>query len=402
MKNDFMKRYGNFLWHGSFLALTMAFVEINTVIPSLILKAGGGSFSVGLVSAILTGIPLIAQLLFAGFLMSKPRKKPYLIFAIYLRIISLAALGFILGSSFEGITLLIAIFIVLSIFSFSGVFAGISYTDLLGKTVEQKSRRKFMAIRQILSGIFSLLGGLIAKNIVSSYVYPENYSLMFFIASISLMVGSAGFFLIKENKSENRRILKLAEVIRKIPSILKDDSNLKNYVLFSNSTGFGLVIIPFYIVLARNSFGLSGEDLGMYVFLQMIGMTVSGFLWGYLLSKWNYYRVMRNCVFLGATLPIIALILSNTNVALYSIVFILSGSNLSVRKMTFEGLLIEISNKDNRALYTGIVGALNLVLALLPLVIGSIIDNLGFTTVFIITSAFILLGFYYLRKIKIV
>ena len=104
MKDGFMKRYGNFLWHGSFLALTMAFVEINTVIPSLILKAGGGSFSVGLVSAILTGIPLIAQLLFAGFLISKPRKKPYLIFAIYLRIISLAALGFILGSSFEGIT----------------------------------------------------------------------------------------------------------------------------------------------------------------------------------------------------------------------------------------------------------------------------------------------------------
>ena len=190
-------------------------------------------------------------------------------------------------------------------------------------------------------------------------------------------------------------------MIKKIPSILKDDSNLKNYVLFSNSTGFGLVIIPFYIVLASNSFGLTGEDLGMYVFLQMIGMTFSGFLWGYLLSKWNYYRVMRNCVFLGAALPVIALILSNTNVILYSIVFILSGSNLSVRKMTFEGMLIEISNKDNRALYTGIVGALNLVLALLPLVIGSIIDNLGFTAVFIVTSAFILLGFYYLRKIKI-
>ena len=108
MKDSFLNKYGNFLWHGSFLALTMAFVEINTVIPSLILEAGGGSFSVGLVSAILTGIPLVVQLIFAGFLISKSRKKPYLILGIYLRIISLAALGFILGSSLNGIFLLIS------------------------------------------------------------------------------------------------------------------------------------------------------------------------------------------------------------------------------------------------------------------------------------------------------
>ncbi len=400
MKDSFLNKYGNFLWHGSFLALTMAFVEINTVIPSLILEAGGGSFSVGLVSAILTGIPLVVQLIFAGFLISKSRKKPYLILGIYLRIISLAALGFILGSSLNGIFLLILIFVILSVFSFSGVFAGISYTDLLGKTLEKESRRKFMAVRQILSGILSLLGGFLAKIVVSSFSYPTNYSVMFFISAISLLIGSLGFFLIKEEKSVKKTSLKFSEVFKSIPSILKSDNNLKNYVLFSNSTGFGLVIIPFYIVLAKNSFGLTGEDLGTYVLLQMVGMTVSGFLWGYLLSKWNYYKVMRNCVFLGAMLPILALLLSNTNVIVYSIVFILSGSNLSVRKMTFEGLLIEISNKENRPLYTGIVGALNLVLALLPLIIGSIIDTIGFTSVFIITSGFIFLGFFFLRKIK--
>lgn len=79
-----------FLWHASFLAFTMAFVEVNTVLPSLVLKAGGGSFSIGFITALTTGIPLLGQLFFASILVSKPRKKPYLLLGIYLRTLSLA------------------------------------------------------------------------------------------------------------------------------------------------------------------------------------------------------------------------------------------------------------------------------------------------------------------------
>jgi len=71
-----------FVWHASFLALTMAFVEVNTVLPSLVLKAGGNSFSIGLITAITTGIPLLVQIIFAGLLMSRPRKKPFLLLAL--------------------------------------------------------------------------------------------------------------------------------------------------------------------------------------------------------------------------------------------------------------------------------------------------------------------------------
>ena len=37
------------------------------------------------------GLPLVAQLLFAGFLHTRPRKKPYLLLGINLRVLALAA-----------------------------------------------------------------------------------------------------------------------------------------------------------------------------------------------------------------------------------------------------------------------------------------------------------------------
>ncbi|MGC9384964.1 MAG: MFS transporter, partial [Kosmotogaceae bacterium] len=56
------QNYLGFIWHAIFLALTMAFVEVNTVIPSMIMEAGGKGFAVGLSTAIMVGIPLLVQL----------------------------------------------------------------------------------------------------------------------------------------------------------------------------------------------------------------------------------------------------------------------------------------------------------------------------------------------------
>ncbi|AKI97723.1 MFS transporter [Kosmotoga pacifica] len=389
-----------FIWHASFLALTMAFVEVNTVLPALVLKAGGNSFSIGLITAITTGIPLLVQIIFAGLLMARTRKKPFLLLGIYLRVFSLASIGFLLRSDMTGSLLLLMIFLIISIFSFSGVFAGICYTDLLGKSIA-KNRRKFMAFRQIVGSFLSLVGGYLARMVVSKIPYPNNYSMMFFIAAFSLALGSIGFWMIREESSEITSYPGFWKIIKSIPATLKGDSNLRGYILFTNMTGFGLILIPFYVLLAKETFGLTGENVGNFLFLQMIGMLIAGFFWGNYLHRKGFKKLLYLCAIFGSTLPILALLLSKTNANLYMLIFLLTGITLSARKMGFEGLLIEISNNENRALYTGISGAFNLVTALLPLVMGMIIDSLGFAVVFVFSSVFIFSGILYLNRIKI-
>ncbi|MDD4083007.1 MAG: hypothetical protein PHD05_06490, partial [Sphaerochaetaceae bacterium] len=73
------RNYTGFLWHAIFLSLTTTFTEVNTVIPALILSIGGSSIHVGIVSAIVIGLPVVTKLFFSSFLSSRKMKKPYLL-----------------------------------------------------------------------------------------------------------------------------------------------------------------------------------------------------------------------------------------------------------------------------------------------------------------------------------
>ncbi|EKF49127.1 hypothetical protein H17ap60334_07403 [Thermosipho africanus H17ap60334] len=391
-----------FIWHAIFLAFASSFIEVNTVVPSLVLKAGGSEFIVGLVTAITVGIPLLAQLLFASILVSKPLKKPYLLTGIYLRIFSLFLIAVVLSSNFSNKLILTLTILGLSIFSFSGVFAGVSYTDLLGKSILKENLKRFMSSRQILRSIFALVGAFTARNIIKRFEYPTNYSIMFYIASLSLFIASLGFWLIKENKiTFSKEFPSFLKVLKSIPKYLLKDKNLLNYVIFSNLTGFGLIIIPFYVLLAKNSFSLDNKLVGNFLFLQMFGIITSSFIWGKLLHKFGYKKVLKYCVFIGSMLPILALILKSFSPYIFSVIFFISGLTLSARQMAFEGVLIEISSYENRALYVGISGALNIVTALLPLVIGMVIKFVGFNIMFVLISIIILSSIKFLDKIEI-
>ena len=55
-----------FLWHAVFLAFAATFTNINTILPSMVVKAGGSNFQVGILTAIMIGTPIIGELLFAS------------------------------------------------------------------------------------------------------------------------------------------------------------------------------------------------------------------------------------------------------------------------------------------------------------------------------------------------
>ena len=82
-----------FLWHATLLALTQNFMDVDTVVPAMMIDAGGTSVHIGLLTAILVGGGKLSQLLFAPFLSSQPTKKNLLLVGINARIVSLAGIG---------------------------------------------------------------------------------------------------------------------------------------------------------------------------------------------------------------------------------------------------------------------------------------------------------------------
>jgi hypothetical protein len=176
-----------FLWHAVFLALAQNFMDVDTIIPSMVVEAGGNALHIGIITAILLGGSSFTQILFAPFISNQPYKKVIILSGINGRIISLLALGsilFFLNRSYTN-NILPFIFLFISIFSLGGAFANIGYMDIIGKAILAEKRRNFFSTRQIVSGFAVLASAYFTKLLISSHSYPMNYSYSFMIGAVS-------------------------------------------------------------------------------------------------------------------------------------------------------------------------------------------------------------------------
>ena len=92
-----------FIWHGIFLSLASNFMDVHTIIPSMLIKAGGGAILLGLLTTIMVGGSGLMQIIFANFLSNKMHKKKPLIAAISLRVIALIVLALLLLNRMQSI-----------------------------------------------------------------------------------------------------------------------------------------------------------------------------------------------------------------------------------------------------------------------------------------------------------
>ncbi|RKX80869.1 MAG: MFS transporter [Spirochaetes bacterium] len=391
-----------FLWHALFLALASNFMDINTIIPTMLFKAGGNTVQLGFLTAIMIGGASLMQVFFAGFLAHKEKKKPYLLIGIYLRVSALLGLGFLLSGAghMTSFFVIASIFTLITIFSFSGSFAGISYTDILGKSINKDSRKKFFILKQTISSTAVFASALLVRYLLRQYSYPKNYSILFIGAGTFLLTATLGFWMIREKPTDLKNTFDNFKSIFKLyVDLIKKDRNVRYYILLINSAGLGLTLVPFYIALAKHNLGLTSKSVGNFLLLQIIGMIVSNLLWHFLLKKGSYKFVVKTYAIIGSVLPILALALSN-NFSLYPFIFLLSGFNISAYQVSLPGILLEISREHNRVLYVAISGAGSVSTILFPLIGGFLIRWFGYPIVFGISIAVIFTSFFIVNKIN--
>jgi len=85
--------FKSLLWHAGFLAMAQVFIDIDTVIPAMIVESGGTAIHIGILTAIMLGGSSLTQLIFAPFISNYSYKKKFLLLGINSRIIALLAIG---------------------------------------------------------------------------------------------------------------------------------------------------------------------------------------------------------------------------------------------------------------------------------------------------------------------
>ena len=374
-------------------------MDIDTVIPSMLIESGGSAMHIGILTAIMLGGSSFTQLFFAPYLSNKLFKKKYLLLAINIRVFALVGLGFILfilinhQSSFT----LWAIFLFITIFSLSGAFANISYTDILGKSVNQDKRKIFFSTKQIVAGIVVLFSALLAKKVLVSTDFPVNYAFMFFIGALGLLTASAGFWKIKEPIPSAMKISGINEFLTVLKKELQENKKLAYFLGYINTQGVIISFMPFVMLYAKEIFQTQNNDTGLFLQFKIIGIVLISILVLIASKRLKYNRILYLNVILSILLSTAALNIQDSSQIKY--LFILGGIIYSLYSISMNGVLLEISGTSNRSLYTGFAGAGNIFPAIFPLIGGTIIKHFGFQIFFILFIIIISTAFYFIYKI---
>ncbi|MHB2153960.1 MFS transporter [Calditrichota bacterium GD2] len=384
------RNFYGFLWHALWFAFTSAFTDYNTVLPALIVKAGGGMWHIGVLTFISIGVPLASQLLFTPFIETRPQKKPFLLLGINLRIVALAGIGFTIywflhNPSFT--LFMINVYLWMLFFTFSGAFAGLSYTHLLGLSFEGDERKHLIVSKQVLSAIGLALSATAVTFILRQKPYPGNYMQLFFMASGMLLVASAGFWLLNEKTVEiKKNRTSILNFLKRIPQILRDNKNLTYLIVAANLLSASMILIPFITGSLKGKFEFSGSLIGNLLIFQYAGMIVSNWIWKKIVKRKGFKGLLKMTALLIGSMPPMAYFILQLNMVLpLYFFFFLVGSGISAFKIAIEGGLLEISTNENRVLFTGVFGATNLISSLFPLLTGLLF--------YLISPAFILFAF---------
>jgi predicted MFS family arabinose efflux permease len=381
------------LWHGAFLALGVSLTQPTTVISAFVADLTGSTVWVGGLSTILTVAAALPQLFVARWIEHLPRKMPYLLLAIYLRVASWAVLAWLIYSigDSQPNTLAWALVVMLAIFYAGGGLGNIPYTDIIGKVIPATRRGAFFGGKEALAGPLAIGAALGARKILAGIPYPNNYALLFGLAALGLAIASLGFLLIREPASPQSQN-------RSVPwrdywhQLRKASRRIKTLILIEVFTGFSLMALPFYVVYAREEVGAPVDAPGWFLLAQVSGGVLANLLWARLVDRDGSRTMLLFCAGVSTITPLLAIWLSTLGWPFLMVVFFLAGATFNGRKVGFQSALLELAPEAERPTYAGLNAVLILPLAFLSLAAGVFLQHFSYQSLFSITALFIGVG----------
>jgi Na+/melibiose symporter-like transporter len=257
-------------------------------------------------------------------------------------------------------------------------------------------RTRLYAVKQFFGSVAAFGGGFVIAGLFKpgALAFPDNFALSLGIGFVGLAVASIGFYGIREPMSPApvRQPQGFLAYVRQVPGIIRADKTFRRFILIENLASFSVMALPFYMLYAKESFDSASEYLGPYLLVQVTGTVLSSFVWGRVAARAAARVIVRSCIFMGAAIPLVALVLIRTNPVLYGIVFFLVGFIISGRRIGFEPYLLDIAPEENRTEYLGIRGSLNILAVILPFAGGLLISRFGYGPTFALVSAIMVLA----------
>ncbi len=391
---------------GTIFVIGMTFVSYSTVLPAFVSTLTSSSILVGLVSAARSTGWFLPQLFAANYLETRPLKKPVLLrtsLASRISLLVMAMSVYFWGAHYPGLVLGL-FFVLYFLFNLCEAVSALAWVDITAKTVRPTRRGSLFSIMQLLGSFMGLGAGVIIRNILShpSLPYPINYSLVFFAAVLVFGVNYLVLLMLREPPGDvplQRRGFK--EYLQNMPALFHKNPAFRKVAMVRILVSFTFMVVPFYVVYSRQVITSGAGIVGLYVLLQTAGMIGGSLLFGRLSDKIGNRSVLIGTAAATLAMPVLALTVYFLSLkgqvplltVLYALIFVGIGISDSGQFIGFTNYVLDIASDAERPSYYGLLNALSVVSAVLPLIGGILISRFSYELVFWIAALFLTAAF---------
>jgi MFS family permease len=339
--------------NGVLFHFAWAFTGTSTVLPLFISKLTGSQILIGLASTLEALGWFLPQIAIAAMTLHRKNQMPVYIGAAFLRggsFFLFAILIFVLGKE-DPSSLLVIFFILFSLYSFGGGMAGVSFMDIVGKTISENRRGSFFGARKLVGGGLAALGGLLIQRILRLHDFPQNFGTLFLIASALIILALLSVCLMKETPSPCRPERKSIK-----ENMLLGFRIAQNDILLTRvAIGCYVMGLPFYIIYAKEYLSIPASMAGLFLTAQMVGYLSSNLLWGYLSNRRNNRLVLVLSALFSGICPLFVLFDITFGIPLwaYGAIFFFLGATISGLDLGYMNYLLQIAPEERRPIYVG-------------------------------------------------
>ncbi len=355
----------------------------------------------GLIIPITEGGWFLPQLVMSGYLQSQPLKLTLYRKVAAVRIglwALMAAAPFVLT---DPRWLLPAFMVTYTLTCLSSGISGLSFMEIVGKTIHPRRRGVFFAWRLAAGAVAGLLGTLLVRYLVDErgpLGFPYSFGVLFAAALAVGLLGLAAFARVSEPADTilQPRASPLAQTQRALRHVRADD-NFRRYLLVRVLLVVAGVAPPFYAVYVQQRLGGSLAMVGVYLAVYTTANFLAHVVFGRFSTRLGNRLTLVASTWAGLlmTAGVLALAfaagplrLAGAAASLWLIpIFVLYGVRESGIGVASHSLLLDIAPPADRSLYVGFTNTLMGIVLLATGVSGLIVAGLGYSALFIITAA---------------
>jgi MFS family permease len=377
----------NFIFNvldGTAFVFGVSLISRYTVLPLLVSQLSDERWLQGLIPALTYTGWFLPALFMAPFVASRPRRKPMIQIATLGERLPFLALGLILLLSPEmsSTTLLILLFTIYGIYTFSGGIAMIAWQDFIARLIPERRWGTFFGLQFGLGGVLGTAGAVLAAAILAGFPFPQNFGILALICFGAQVISYIFLSLTIEPPQTVAPRQPMLAFLGGVGPLLRRNLAFRRYLFCRAAIALGLVGHSFLTAAALERFHPTPAEIGVFTGVLVAVQALAQLGLGALADRWGHKQVLELSTGVGMLALLLAVLAPA--VGWFLLIFAMVGVAQAGYQLAGFTLVFSFSTPAERPTYIGVANTtLAPVAALGPLLAGWMADLSSYNTLFL-------------------